>query len=266
VHPIWAWYDLPAPIEVGGSQSYDLRELSLSADKALISNLNGGYNPLATPLPRPQTEETPAPEDPRYSDFGTAAYAAHSFYGGEGASGASLRMWVYELEDPLSRYYLNQQRGEDCTEDLRKNLDSPQMQAELLDPFCGINGGIPIHFKAGLKRIEFTGGEGLRYFIASANYQTIDHLEYFFQGLSNDGRFYILVMFRPVLHPYILESQLLEGNFGWLLAWKDGQYEAAQATYDEFNARVEALLNAGMLALFPSIELVDEIMSSIVIK
>ncbi len=199
VDPISAWYQLPDPLTSQGVKTYDLRELKISADRALIDDITGNYNPLATPMPTPQTVETPFPDDPRYSDFGTASYAAHSFYNVSGAVGDYF--WVYDLEDPLSRYYLNHMSHDDCTEALRKNLESPTIEAEYLKPFCGINGGIPLLFKAGVERIQFTGGEGVRYLIASGNYQTVNDLEYRFQGLSDDGRYYITGFFRPILSP-----------------------------------------------------------------
>jgi hypothetical protein len=264
VDPISAWYQLPNPLTSQGVKSYDLRELKISADLALISDITGNYNPLATPLPRPQTEETPFPDDPRYSDFGTASYAAHSFYNVSG--NFDNYFWVYDLEDPLSRYYLNHMSYTDCTKALRKNLENPTIVPEYLKPFCGINGAIPLLFKAGIKRVQFTGGGGVRYLIASGNYQTVNYLEYRFQGLSDDGRYYISGFFRPIIHPYIIEDQLFGDDFGWLLEWKEGQYEQAQKSYDLFNARTKELLNAGMVTLYPSLEFLDDMMASIVIK
>jgi hypothetical protein len=266
VDPISAWYQLPTPLNPSGSQPYDLRELKVSVDPALVDNITGSYNPLATPLPTPQTAETPFPDDPRYSDFGTASYAAHSFYAGSSTNGGDFWLWVYDLEDPLSRYYLNHMSYDDCTEALRKNLESHKIEPEYLKPFCGINGGIPLLFKTGVKPIQFTGGKGVRYLIASANYQTVNHLEYRFQGLSDDGRYYVSGISRPILHPYIIEDQLFGDDFGWLLEWKEGQYEQAQATYEEFNTRIEELLNAGVVTLYPSLEFLDNMMASIVIK
>jgi hypothetical protein len=264
VDPISVWYQLPHPLTSQGIKTYDLRELKISADLALISDITGNYNPLATPLPMPQTEETPYPDDPRYSDFGTASYAAHSFYNMAGRSDDYF--WVYDLEDPLSRYYLNHMSYNDCTEALRKNLESPTIEPEYLKPFCGINGAIPLLFKASVKPIQFSGGEGVRYLIASGNYQTVNYLEYRFQGLSEDGRYYISGFFRPIFHPYIIEDQLFGDDFGWLLEWKEGQYEEAQKSYDLFNARIEELLNADVVTLYPSLEFLDDMMGSIVIK
>jgi len=264
VDPISSWYKLPDPLTSQGVKTYDLRELMISADLALIVDITGNYNPLATPLPMPQTEETPFPDDPRYSDFGTASYAAHSFYNVSGTVGDYF--WVYDLADPLSRYYLNHMSYDDCTEVLRENLERPTIEPEYLKPFCGINGGIPVLFKAGVKPIQFTRGEGVRYLVASGNYQTVNYLVYHFQGLSDDRRYYISGFFRPILHPYIIEDQLFGDDFGWLLEWKEGQYEQAQKSYDLFNARFEELLNAGLVTLYPSLEFLDDMLASIVIK
>lgn len=265
VEPIYAWYQLPNPLKSQGDQAYDLRELKISADRVLIYSITGNYNPLATPMPRPLTPDTPEPNDPRYSDFGTASYAAHSFYTISGAID-NLWLWVYDLTDPLSRYYLNHKSYNDCTQVLRDNLDSEGIIKSSLDPFCGINGGIPLIFKAAIKSIQFTGGKGVRYLIASGNYQTVNHLEYIFQGLSDDGHYYITGRLRPILHPYIIEDQLYHGDFGWLLEWKSGQYEQAEKTYEIFNTRIEELLNADQVTLYPSLEFLDDMMTSIVIK
>ncbi len=264
VDPIYAWYPLPYPLQSQGSKSYDLRELNISADGALVSNITGSYNPLATPMPRPLSLDTPEPNDPRYSEFGTASYAAHSFYSVTGV--IDYFFWVYDLTDPLSRYYLNHKSYNDCTEILRENLQNEEIIKDYLDPFCGINGGIPLLFKAGVKRIQFTGGEGVRYLIASGNYQTANYLTYHFQGLSEDGHYFINILSRPILHPYIIEDQLYNGDFGWLLEWRDGQYEQAEKTYDRFNTRIEELLNADKVTLYPALEFLDAMSTSIVIK
>lgn len=264
VDPISAWFQLPEPLKSGGTKLYDLREISISADRSIVDGIIGNYNPLATPLPRPQTDETPEPNDPRYSDFGTASYAAHSFYDIPG--NINGYMFVYELEDSLSRYFLNHMSHNDCTQVLRSNLDEAEIVPAYLNPFCGINGAIPLLFIAGVKPIQFDGGEGVRYLIASGNYQTVNQMEYIFQGLSEDGRYYIRVRFNPIIHPYILDARSLIEGFGPLLAWKEGQYEEAQKSYDVFNGRIEDMLNAGVVTLYPSLELYDAMMASIAIK
>lgn len=265
VEPISAWHALPEPLAARGAKTYDLREISIAADTALVSGISGDYNPLATPMPRPKTEETPEPDDPRYSPFGTASYAAHSFYELSNTIDGYFWLWIYDLEDPLSRYYLNRMRDTDCTQVLRQNLKSEAIDPARLNPFCGLNGRIPIHFIADVKPIQFEGGKGVRFLIASANYLTINEMEYVFEGLSDDKRYYIRGHFRPVAHPYIVEVPI-NNDFGPIMAWKEGQYDEAQKSYDAFNARIEIMLNAGVVPLYPSLELLDEMMASIVIK
>ncbi len=77
---------------------------------------------------------------------------------------------------------------------------------------------------------------------------------------------YITGLFRPILHPYIIEDQLFGDDFGWLLEWKEGQYDEAQKSYDEFNTRIEELLNAGVVTLYPSLDFLDDMVASIVVK
>ena len=263
VEPISEWVQLPEPLTSRGEKTYDLRELSISPDKALVSGISGDYFPLATPLPTPRTIETPQPDDPRFSDFGTSSYAAHSYYEISGPIDGNFI--VYDLEDPLSRYYLNHMRDNDCTQALRKNLKSEEINAEALNPFCGINGGIPLHFITSIKPIQFDGGKGVRFLISSANYQTVNKMEYIFQGLSDDKRYFIRGLFRPIAHPYIVDVPL-ENDFGPLIAWKEGQYDEAQKSYDVFNARMEEMLNGGLVPLYPSLDFLDSMMASIVMK
>ena len=258
------WVQLPEPVKPLGTKKYDLREMSISPDTALVGGISGNYMPLATPLPRPETDETPEPDDPRFSEFGTATYAAQSFYKISGLMEGYIN--VFDLEDPLSRYYLNHMRDQDCTQELRKNLERAEIEAGNLNPFCGVNGGIPLHFIAGVEPIQFEGGKGVRFLISSANYQTVNEIEYTFQGLSGDKRYFIRGHFRPITHPYIVDEPLTEEDFGPLLAWKDGQYDQAQESYDVFNARIEELLNAGVVPLYPALEFLDNMMASIEIK
>jgi hypothetical protein len=271
VEPISVWYHLPEPLTSLGTKTYDLREISIKADTALVGGITGSYLPLATPLPAPQTAETPLPNDPRGDImYGAASHAAQSYYqiSGTIVMGTSFRgnLFVYELEDPLSRYYLNNMSYNDCTQALRKNLESVEIVAEYLNPFCGVNQGIPLHFIADTKPIRFVGGKGVRFLISSANYLTVNKMNYIFQGLSDDGRYYILAHISPIAHPYIVDEQLWENDFGPFKAWKEGQYEEAQKSYDVFNARMEKILNAGVVTLYPSLEFLDTMVASIVIK
>ena len=223
------------------------------------------FLPQATPMPTPATMETPWPDDPRYNIYTTAAYSEHSRYRFEGFF-EYAGMTIFNLQDPLNRYYLNNQSFDDCTRKLKENLKNDPPIKAYINPWCGIGGGIPLHFVADVKAIQFNGGKGLRFLIASANYLTINKLDYIFQGLSDDGGYYIVVMFQDIEHPYIVEDQLWDTDFGPLLAWKDGQYKEAEASYEVFNERIETLLNARVVPLYPDLLLLDEMMASIEIK
>ena len=174
-------------------------------------------------------------------------------------------LWVYELDDPLSRYYLNHMSNDDCTQALRQNLKSKEIDATNLNPFCGLSGRIPLLFSADIKPIQFDGGKGVRFLFASANYQTVNELGYMFQGLSDDRRYYILALIRSITHPYIVDVPV-DNELGPLIAWKEGQYDEAQESYDVFNARIEKMLNAGVVPLFPKLDFFDAMLASIVIK
>ncbi|MDD1777668.1 MAG: SH3 domain-containing protein [Candidatus Helarchaeota archaeon] len=267
VDPISAWYPLPEPLVAKGKKIYELREISISPDTAIVGGIKGYYLPLATPLPVPQNIETPYPNDPRgnIEDLQSSLHAEHSIYQMDSILDMSLE--VFYLEDPLSRYYINNMSYDDCTLALRKALAGSEITSSSLDPFCGIGEGIPLHFMAGIKPIQFTGGKGVRYLLSSGNYLTVNTLYYNFQGLSDDGRFFIRGHFTPIEHPYIVDSGfLMENNFGPLLAYKEGQYDEAQKSYELFNARIEELLNAGVVTLYPSLDFLDNMMASIVIK
>jgi hypothetical protein len=266
VEPISVWSELPEPLVARGIQTHDLREIRISPDAALVSAISGGYFPLATPLPTPRSAETPLPDDPRgNSEFGyTAAYAAHSAYELSGVVNGDIT--VYDLQQPLSRYYINRMSYDDCTEALRRNLERDEIAAAYLNPFCGVNGAIPLHFIAEVRPIEFVGGQGVRFLISSANWLTVNRMVYVFQGLSDDGRYFILVHIRDIRHPYIVDEQLWEDDFGPFIAWREGQYEEAGESFRVFNTRMETLLNAGVVPLYPSLGFLDAMLASIVIR
>jgi hypothetical protein len=265
VDPISVWHPLPKPLQPLGTQTYPLREFDISVDKALAVNLAGEYLPLATPLPTPMTAQTPYPNDPRGDiDMAVVMHAAQSIYELDGVLSGYL--YVFELKDPLSRFYLNRMRNEDCTGALKSALARPEITAANLKPFCGSGTGLPLHFIADIERIKFTGGQGVRFLISSANYLTVNELNYIFEGLSDDGRYFIRGYFRSISHPYIVDATTLQNDFGPLLGWKDGQYDEAQKSYDLFNTRIEKLLEAGLLPLYPSLDFLDEMLASIEIK
>lgn len=265
VDPISVWSTMPAPLQSQATQIHSLRELDLAPDTVFASSVTGQYYPLATPLPTPLTEQTPEPDDPRGSyAMGIQTHSAHSEYRFSGVLDGYIT--VYELQEPLSRYYLNDLSYDDCTRTLRRNLDLPQVTAAYLNPFCGVRADIPLHFKVGLKRIDFNGGSGVRFLISSANYLTVNKLVYVFEGLSEDGRYYIRAHFPGILHPYIVDAVTLQNDFGPLLGWKKGQYEAASASYQRFNTRIEQMLEAGALPLYPNLYFLDTMLESIVMK
>lgn len=266
VDPISVWSPLPGPLQSRGIKTYSLRELTISADLALVTGITGSYLPLATPMPTPQNEQTPEPEDPRGNiAFGIPNHAAHSDYKLDGLlEYASLT--VYDLTDPLSRLYINRMREEDCTLALKKTLEQDPITAASIQPFCGDSTKLPLHFVAAIQPIQFSGGKGVRFLISSANYLTVNDLYYVFEGLSDDGRYYLRGHFRPINHPYIVDAVTLQNDFGPLLGWKKGQYEAASASYQRFNTRIEQMLEAGALPLYPSPDFLDEMLKSIVVK
>lgn len=265
IEPISTWYPLPEAIGAYTLKKNTLREINFSTNSILVPIIYSEFLPQATPMPTPATMETPWPDDPRYNIYTTAAYSEHSRYRFEGFF-EYAGMTIFNLQDPLNRYYLNNQSFDDCTRKLKENLKNDPPISSYINAFCGIGGGIPLHFVADVKAIQFNGGKGLRFLIASANYLTINKLDYIFQGLSDDGRYYIVAMFQDIEHPYIVDDQLWETDFGPLLAWKDGQYEAAKASYKVFNERIETLLDARVVTLYPDLLLLDEMMASIEIK
>ena len=265
MEPISAWYELPPALQTQATKTYDLREIRISPDKALISGIASEYFPLATPMPTPQNEKTPWPDDPRGNGgLSGAQHAAHSVYGFSGEIEGGIL--VYDIQNELSRYYLHNEGRWACTRSLADVLAKGQLYGEYMDPNCGrIGGGAPLHFRVNVKEIDFSGGKGVRYLIASGNYQTVNNLIYIFQGLSDDGRYYLKASV-IVYHPYIVDSSYSELDFGPFLAWKEGQYDEAEKSYDVFNQRIDELLEAEVVTLYPDLKFLDEMMASIVIK
>jgi hypothetical protein len=266
VDPISAWYQLPEQLKSNGTKTYTFREINISADKAFVSGITGDYFPLATPLPSPQNIETPLPNDPRgnIQENQAVAHAAHSYYGMSSVIDAYLI--VYDREDPLSRFYLNSMSYDDCTQALQKTLEKEEIVAAFLDPFCGIDVGIPLHFIADIRPIQFSGGKGVRFLLSSGNHLTVNKLYYVFEGLSDDGRYFIRGHFSPIIHPYIIDAEQLQNDFGPVLGWKEGQYDEAKASYDLFNTRIGELLDAEVVPLYPSLVYLDSMLASIVMK
>jgi len=266
VEPISPWYQLPPPLSSGNRITYDLREISISVPDTLVSFLHGEYYPLATPMPTPASATDPWPDDPRASIYTSAGHAAHSTYVLESDVVDYARISVFDIYNPLNRFYINNQSNNDCTGNLSDNLENDPPVEAYINWMCGIGGGIPTHFIVDVQKIQFTGGGGLRFLIASGNYLTVNELTYIFQGLSDDGRYYINVMVQNILHPYIVSADAYwDHDFGPLLAWTVDSV-AAGASYDTFNERIETLLQARQVTTYPDLSLLDAMMASIVIK
>ena len=95
VEPISPWNQLPATFEPKGSRLYDLREIRISPDAALVHEIDGQYHPLATPWP----------DDEACSGF-TAGHAEYSSYTLHGAIGGDILV----RQEPFNPY-LNQPCG-----------------------------------------------------------------------------------------------------------------------------------------------------------
>jgi hypothetical protein len=267
VEPISAWFQLPPPLDSGNLVNYTLAEMNITVPDTLVEDFSIEFFPLATPMPTPATLETPWPDDPRASMYTSAGHAHYSRYGIVSNTLTYSGIRVYDIQDPLSQYYTNDLVYGGCTDMLRDNLQNDPPVESYIISFCGMGGGIPVDFIADVVPIQFTGGRGLRFLLSSGNYLTTGPLDYIFQGLSDDGRYYIVAMLRDINHPYIVDSNLLmEGDFGPLLGWGDGQYDEAEASYEVFNERIETLLDAQAITLYPQLELLDAMMASIVIK
>lgn len=207
------------------------------------------------------------PEGSCASDFSATFCAEHSAYGISSDVFSLSYMVVFDLQDPLTRYYLDQPRFAECSDAWLQNLVKDPPSIANIQPFCGMGQGIPIHWIADVQSIQFNGGRGLRFLISSANDLTAGDMEYIFQGLSDDGRYYILVHLRSIYHPYIVDGFILyTQDFGPLLAMEAGQHEEAQASIDVFNQRILTLLNAHLIPLYPRLDLLDEMVASIEVK
>jgi hypothetical protein len=267
VEPISAWFQLPPQLDLGNLENYSLAEISITVPNNLIEDFTIEFFPLATPMPTPASVETPWPDDPRASMYTSAGHAHYSRYGIVSNTLTSSGIRVFDIQDPLSQYYTNNLAYGGCTDMLRDNLQNDPPVESYIISFCGIGGGIPVDFIADVVPIQFTGGRGLRFLLSSGNYLTTGPLNYIFQGLSDDGRYYIVALLRDINHPYIVDSNLLmEGDFGPLIGWGDGQYDEAEASYDVFNERMETLLDAQVVTLYPQLSILDEMMASIEIK
>ena len=252
VEPISPWTSLPAPVTSRSEKTLDLRELSMTVNTALIRDVSSAkVYYLALPPARPETIE----RERLYS-----AYSEYQFAG-------DLEVFefnVIDIETPDSRYYL----GGDYVTALKRMLDNGQILQTGLDPFLGsAYYGAPRAFLVDTKIIEFEGGKGVRYLFESKNAApAYNPLIYYFQGISNDGRYYLYASF-GVNSEYVIPADMLsvlEKGFGPFAGSED--FDAADKSYDTYNDRIESLLEAHLLSLHPALDLLDAMLSSIQIK
>jgi hypothetical protein len=254
VEPISPWTTLPAPITSQLEKTLDLREMRLRVNTALIRDVKSAkIYYLALPPAHPDTIQR------------ERLYSAYSEYQFSGA----LEVYEFNLidiETPDSLYYL----GGDYVRALKKMLDNGQILQTELDPFLGsAYDGAPEAFVADTKIIEFEGGKGVRYLWESKNAApAYNPLIYYFQGISDDGRYYIYASF-GVNSEYVIPVDmlpLLENGFGPFAGSTAEGFEAADRSYEIYNNRIESLLEAHLLTLYPDLDLLDAMLSSIEIK
>jgi hypothetical protein len=267
VDPIRVWNPLPTPPQAGSTQTQNLREIQITTDRSLITSVKGEYLPLLIIPPTPQTQETPwAFTEPRgrVDMFDRARYAQHSFYTMQGEP-HHFTLIVYDLTEWASRSYI--EIHPDCTRKLQNHLSMKEPVKTYLNLWCGMWGGsgAPGAYVGGAKFIDFKGGKGVRYFFASANYQTINELDFYFQGLSDNGR-YMIYLATSFDHPYRLDWQTLDSPRNPFLQWTGGDPDKLDEAYQSFNQRMEVLLDAGVVPLYPDLETIDAMLASISVK
>jgi hypothetical protein len=254
VEPISPWTSLPALITSQSEKTLDLREIRMTVNTALIRDVSSAkVYYLAVPPARPDTIE----RERLYS-----AYSEYQFTG-------SLEVYefnVIDIETPDSRYYL----GSDYVTALKRMLDNGQILQTALDPFLGsAYYGAPTAFLADTKIIEFKGGKGVRYLFGSTNAAPASNpFIYYFQGISDDGRYYIYASF-GVNSEYLITFDIMPGlekGFGPFAGYTSDDFEAALKSYEIYHDRIERLLEANLLILYPDLDLLDAMLSSMEIK
>ncbi len=256
VEPISPWTSLPASIPPGTPKIIDLRELSITPDRALISGLaESQLFYLAVP-----PDYNSGAQMPRSKML--SAYSTYTF----NSAFEIFEFNVIDIQTPDSRYYL----GGDYLAKLQKMINSGEVLQTELEPFTGsAYYGAPRAFIADAKILTFTSGKGIRYLFVSKNAApAYNPLIYYFQGISDDGRYYIYAAL-GVSSEYLITSgmlSLLEGGFGPFAGYTPGDYAAADKSYDTYNERIETLLEAHLLTLYPSLDLLDAMFASIEIK
>ena len=194
VEPISPWTTLPAPITSKSEKTLDLREIRMTVNTALIRDVRSAkIYYLALP---PARWDIVQQRERLYS-----AYSEYQF-----ASVFEVPEFnVIDIQTPDSRYYL----GGDYVRALKRMLDNGQILQTELDPFLGsAYYGAPRVLLADTKIIEFKGGKGVRYLFGSTNAApTSNPLIYHFQGISDDGRYYIYASFGINIE-YVISSDM----------------------------------------------------------
>ena len=255
VDPISPWTSLPMPITSRSEKTLDLRELAMTVNTALIRNVSSAK---VYYLALPPARSDIAPQRERL-------YSAYSEYQFAGALEV-FEFNVIDIETPDSLYYL----GGDYVRALKRMLDNGQILQTTLDPFLGSAGyGAPTAFLVDTKIIVFKDGKGARYLFGSTNAAPASNpLIYYFQGISDDGRYYIYAAFGVNIE-YAISSDIalqLEEGFGPFAGHTPEDFEAALKSYDIYHDRIESLLDAHLLTLYPNLDLLDAMLSSIEIK
>lgn len=260
VEPISIWTTLPNPLN-----SQDLRPLlawdfRVSVPSVVFQDdMQIEFFPMATPLPT--LAPNILPDDPRA--LNPHQYRHTTFDG----SGGQFEMTVNTI--PVTpNLPLNWETFKSYSNAIAAMTDSGNVLSASLDPFLGLEGGgAPVKIITAMKALEFTGGRGVRYLVGTVNGTPVmNPLYYIFQGVSDDGEIFIYV-FIPVRSPYLLLNvQTLQDDFGPFVGWDtDPSGVLVQASYDAYDERIEALLSSGVLTLYPQMELMDNIVESLIL-
>ena len=119
-------------------------------------------------------------------------------------------------------------------------------------------------FRSHVAYIDFQGGTGVRYVTQHdrdtrpiGNYSTnCQGLSYYFLGLTDDDRYYVVAMF-PLSSPILPDEYVIPGD----------DIEAFLANYDEYLRDVEQQLNAQPPSSFrPQLSLLDGVIQSLEIR
>jgi hypothetical protein len=260
IDPISKWTVLPSPVTSTQFTTLDLREIRMTVNTALINSVE-----------KSQIYYLAVPPNPDYlsvisydrNGWLFSAYSSYTF-------NRTIRMGEYniiDIEDGNSRYYL----GPDYVAKLRSIISQGETRGAKLSPTVGYSGWgwVPFAFQSNEKVIQFNGGAGVRYIWVGQNASpAYDGLRVFFQGVSDDGRYFIYTSFF-VLSEYVIPASMLsdlEKGFGPFVGWEQGDNKATLDSFDKYNARLKLLLEADVLTLYPTLEMLDAMLASIEIK